>query len=128
VRALLDTHTFIWFAEGSASLSAVAAEFIGDGENDLLLSVASLWEMAIKVNLGRLRFDAPFDEWITEHLQRLAIDVAQITVPHLAVIATLPLHHRDPFDRMIAAQGIADGLPIVSVDKAFDSYPVSRIW
>ncbi len=125
MRALLDTHTFIWFAEGSTQLSETAHRIIEDVENELVLSVASLWEMAIKISLGRLRFDTPFEVWISVHLERLEIGVLAVELAHLAAVATLPMHHRDPFDRMIIAQAILI-LPImvgltISALKGVDS-------
>jgi PIN domain nuclease of toxin-antitoxin system len=98
MRLLLDTHVFLWFIEGSPRLSAHARQLIEDGANERLLSIASIWEMAIKVNLGRLKLAQPFHTLIPQQLIRNQINVLGITLEHTALIATLPHHHGDPFD------------------------------
>ncbi|HST60280.1 MAG TPA: type II toxin-antitoxin system VapC family toxin [Longimicrobium sp.] len=127
-RALLDTHAFIWFISGSERLSATARALIEAPENPILVSIASLWEISIKYGLGKLELARPFDELIPEELVRQRIGVLDIDLKHLAELTRLPLHHRDPFDRLIAAQALAEGLPIISVDVALDPYGVQRIW
>jgi PIN domain nuclease of toxin-antitoxin system len=128
VRALLDTHSFLWFVGGDARLSPAARQTIEDLDNEIFISIASLWEIAIKVNLGKLDLGAPYEQFIPAELQRQKIAVLPIEVPHLSVIAKLPLHHRDPFDRLIIAQALTVGMPIIAVDEAFDDYGVERIW
>jgi PIN domain nuclease of toxin-antitoxin system len=127
-RALLDTHTFIWFISGSDKLSRDARELIETRENRIFISAASLWEIAIKHALGKLALDRPFDELIPEQLYRQQIETLQIELSHLSELIPLPLHHRDPFDRLIVAQAKAERLPIVSVDQALDPYGIQRIW
>ncbi len=128
MRLLLDTHSFLWFIAGDEQLSAVAREIIADMDNEVLLSVASLWEIAIKVSLGKLTLGKPFEELIPEQLVLNNIDVLPIGLDDLSLVATLPLHHRDPFDRLIIAQAITGELPIVGKDSAFTQYPVDLIW
>jgi PIN domain nuclease of toxin-antitoxin system len=128
MRALLDTHAFLWFLEGSDQLSSTAREIIEDGGNVVFVSVASLWEIAVKHSLGRLELGKPFEELIPEQLATNAIAVLQIEVSHLTQVTSLPFHHRDPFDRLIAAQALVEDLPVIGVDPAFDSYGVERIW
>ena len=125
---LLDTHTFIWFIEDDASLSPTAKALIEDGNNVIYLSLASIWEMAIKVNLGKLRFNKPFDEFIKMQLQLNNIKLLEIELEHTLYLADLPLHHRDPFDRLIITQALLNNLPLLGVDTAFDSYSIVRIW
>jgi PIN domain nuclease of toxin-antitoxin system len=128
IRALLDTHSFIWFIGGSERLSARARSLIEARENPMLVSVASLWEIAIKNGLGKLSLDRPFAELIPEQLERQQIGVLGVELQHLAELVRLPQHHRDPFDRLIAAQAIAERLPVISADAALDAYGVQRIW
>lgn len=125
---LLDTHTFLWFVEGSSRLSDRARQTLADPTNTRMLSVASLWEIAIKLSQDRLRFDAPFGPWVDDAIAQTEIGTLGITVQHMMEVSTFPFHHRDPFDRMIAAQAIVERWPILSIDKAFDAYPVTRIW
>jgi PIN domain nuclease of toxin-antitoxin system len=128
IRALLDTHSFIWFIGGSERLSTRARSLIEARENPMLVSVASLWEIAIKNGLGKLSLDRSFAELIPEQLERQQIGVLGIELQHLAELVRLPQHHRDPFDRLIAAQAIAERLPVISIDAALDAYGVERIW
>jgi PIN domain nuclease of toxin-antitoxin system len=128
VRALLDTHTFLWFLGGSLRLSPQARRIIEDRENSVSVSTASLWEIAIKTSIGKLKLERPFAELIPEQLEKQQIGVLAIELAHLATVAKLPLHHRDPFDRLIIAQAMAERLPVLSVDEVFDAYPVQRVW
>lgn len=128
MRALLDTSTFLWFVSGSSELSAEARQCIANLDNDLFLSVASLWEIAIKASLGRLQLLSPFDQLIPEQLVQNAITILPIEIPHLSKIIDLPFYHRDPFDRLIIGQSIAEDLPVITRDAAFNRYPVRLIW
>jgi PIN domain nuclease of toxin-antitoxin system len=128
VRLLLDTHSFLWFIGGDEQLSDVARELITDIDNDVLLSVASLWEIAIKVSIDKLALAKPFEELIPEQIVLNEIEVHPIGLDALSLVAKLPFHHRDPFDRLIIAQAIIGEFPIVSKDGAFAHYPVDLIW
>ena len=127
MKLLLDTHTFLWFIDDSPQLSQKGKTLL-EADNALLLSIASLWEIAIKLSLGKLTVKMPTEMLMTQQLTRNDIDVLSITVAHLLVVSTLPLHHRDPFDRLLIAQAIVEQIPIVSADPAFDAYPVQRLW
>jgi PIN domain nuclease of toxin-antitoxin system len=127
-RALLDTHAFIWFISGDERLSRPVRALLGDRENEIVISVASLWEIAIKHSLGKLTLERPFAEFIPEQLARQQIEVLPISLAHLGEVDRLPFHHRDPFDRLIAAQALSEGIPVISVDAALDPYGVNRIW
>lgn len=128
MKFLLDTHTFLWFVNGDSKLSTHARTLIEDISNERLLSIASIWEMAIKASTGKLSFTSPFDRFITEQMRQNRINLLAISVAHTAQVITLPYHHRDPFDRLLIAQAITDNMPIVSVDTAFDPYPITRLW
>jgi len=128
MKLLLDTHSFLWFVTGSANLSSNARSLIEDGSNESLLSVASLWEMAIKVSLGKLTLSAPFADLIPAQLNVNGIGLLNISIAHVSLLATLPFHHRDPFDRLLIAQAITEKMPIISADATFDNYGVTRPW
>ena len=128
MRALLDTNSFIWFISGSDRLSVNARNLIADIKNDLFLSVASLWEIAIKTSIGRLELLRPFDQLIPSQLEENAINILPIELNHLSQIIELPFHHRDPFDRLIIAQGMIEELPVISSDASFRMYPIEVIW
>jgi len=125
---LLDTHTFLWFIGGDARLSRRMRSLMADGDRVLLLSIASIWEIAIKISLGKLILAAPFAELIPEQLATNTIDVLPIEVADLSMLVQLPFHHRDPFDRLLAAQSLAKSLPLISGDTIFDEYQVQRLW
>ena len=127
MRLLLDTHAFIWYTTDSSRLTATGRSLIDNGENDILLSTASVWEMAIKHSIGRLTFSMPFMEFIKQQIAVNRIDILEITFDHIEVVASLPLHHRDPFDRLIIAQSMAEQIPILSVDAIFDACAIARL-
>ena len=127
MKLLLDTHTFLWFIDDNPKLSA-AAKILLESDVDLMISAASLWEIAIKVSIGKLTLTQPYEEFIPDQLTRNSVRLLAISVEHLAVVSTLPFHHRDPFDRLMVAQAITEQLAIVSVDDKFDPYGVNRLW
>jgi PIN domain nuclease of toxin-antitoxin system len=128
MRLLLDTHTLIWFFAGDFQLSNIARILIEDEDNHKLVSVASIWEMAIKNSKGSLTFDLPFQEYIDRKLSLEDFNLLNINLDHLNAIVTMPFHHKDPFDRLLIAQAMVEGIPILSKDSAFDAYPINRIW
>jgi PIN domain nuclease of toxin-antitoxin system len=128
MNLLLDTHAFLWFIANDPRLSSQAQSLIEAPANRRLLSMASLWEMAIKVSLGKLTLAQSFDQFIPRQLQLNQIEVLAIELPHVAAVAAMPFHHRDPFDRLLAAQCQIEGLPIVSADPVFDAYAIRRVW
>ena len=127
MKLLLDTHAFLWFIDDNPRLSARAKGLL-ESDADLLLSVASLWEISIKVSIGRLTLAQPYDIFIPQQLTNNAIEILPISLAHLGVVSTLPFHHRDPFDRLIIVQAMIEQLPIISIDEAFDAYSVKRLW
>jgi PIN domain nuclease of toxin-antitoxin system len=128
MKLLLDTHSFLWFISGSDRISVTARGLIEDSSNQPLLSIASLWEMAIKVSLGRLKLARSFEELIPEQMSLNGIEVLDIQIKHVAEVAQLPFHHRDPFDRLLIAQAKVEGTPIVGADEKFDAYTITRMW
>ena len=128
MRLLLDTHTFLWFVGDDPKLSATARLMIGDGDNEVMLSLASIWEIAIKVSLGKLLLAEPLESFVTTQIERNDIRLLPIHTSHALKVATLPFHHRDPFDRLLVAQGLVEQLPILGADNVFGDYGVQRIW
>lgn len=128
MKYLLDTHGFLWLTSGDPRLSATARALLKDPDAEIFLSVASLWEIAVKVNIGKLTLDDDFKPFVTNQMIAYRIDRLDVTIEHLSTLIALPLHHRDPFDRLIIAQAVAENLPIISVDVKFDAYPVKRLW
>ena len=128
MRLLLDSHAFLWFAAGSDELSLVARRQIENPDNELFLSAASLWEIAIKTSLGKVTLARPFEALIPEQLAANAILILPIELRHLAALVSLPWHHRDPFDRLLVVQAAVEQMPIVTRDPAFREYAVEAIW
>jgi len=127
MKYIIDTHAFIWYAVGDARVSP---KVIGVLESDIekFISIASIWEMAIKVNIGHLEFKNSFDDVVSNQIDLLNYRILNITLEHLFKLSTLELHHRDPFDRLIISQALVEKIPIISVDEKFDKYGIERIW
>jgi PIN domain nuclease of toxin-antitoxin system len=128
VRMLLDTHTVIWWVDQDHLLSPSSYAAIADRANDLLLSAATIWEIAIKVGVKKLTLSLPFRQWMTRAMNDLEVTVLPVTVEYADVQAELPRHHRDPFDRLLVAQAIVENVQLVSNDPIFDQYGVARVW
>jgi PIN domain nuclease of toxin-antitoxin system len=128
MRLLLDTHTLIWAVDQPANLGITAATTLQDPANELFLSAGSIWEIAIKVGLGKLTLSQPYRQWIEKAIADLGLAVLPITVDHADVLTGLPHHHRDPFDRLLVAQAQVESMPVVSADSQFDAYGINRIW
>jgi PIN domain nuclease of toxin-antitoxin system len=125
---LLDTHTLFWSVEDPLKVSATAMVAMQDPTNDRLLSAATIWELAIKVGQRKLVLSMPYGQWMVTAITDLKLTILPITVEYAERQSLLPPHHKDPFDRLLIAQALVDGTPIVSADVAFDAYGVSRIW
>jgi PIN domain nuclease of toxin-antitoxin system len=128
MNLLLDTHTLLWFLAGSPLLSTTALAAISDPANVRWLSPISLVEIAIKVRINKLRLTAPFGVLFPSRLTANQIRLFPIAAEHAALLTTLPFHHRDPFDRLLVATSIVDGLTLVSADTILDAYGVTRLW
>ena len=128
MKLLLDTHAFLWWVGASRGLSRKARSAIGSGRNECFLSIASGWEIAIKVSLGSLRVEGALDRFLPEQMAANGFQPLPIELQHAARVATLPFHHRDPFDRLLIAQALEEELAIVTADPVFVEYGVKRVW
>ena len=128
MRLLLDTHTFLWFVTNDPLLSNPASALIADPTNGILISPASYWEVAIKVSIGKYPMAVSLAQFFTEAIDGNDFTILHLDVKHAEILAGLPMHHKDPFDRMLISQAIGEAIPIVSVDAKFDLYGVARIW
>jgi PIN domain nuclease of toxin-antitoxin system len=126
MKILLDTHIFLWFINNDPQLSPTAKTLL-ESDVDLVLSAASLWEIAIKVSIGKMTLPKPFEIFIPEQLQQNQIEILSVGINHLTHLSALPFHHKDPFDRLLISQSFTEGIPIVSVDTMFDQYNANRL-
>ena len=127
MRYLLETHALIWHLEDDARLSTVSKSVIENEQNEIFATIASFWEMAIKISLGKLNLKMPLDDKF-EKLESMEIAIINIQASHVRNVQNLPHHHRDPFDRMIIAQADAEKCTIISIDNAFDAYSIPILW
>jgi PIN domain nuclease of toxin-antitoxin system len=128
VKLLLDTHALIWFYEMNRKMSATALALILDPANDKLVSPAAYWEMAIKLGTGKLVLAEPFPDFVQHAIFDNGFTILPVEPRHCFPLPTLPRHHNDPFDRLMIAQAIVEDIAVVSIDTAFDPYPVRRLW
>ena len=124
---LADTHVLLWAAREPERISAKARALLEDASEPVFFSMASIWEIAIKQSLGKLRLDATLREFVQAQV-RNGFSLLSIEVQHVARIAELPWPHRDPFDRLLVAQALESNLEIITADSAFELYPVGTIW
>ena len=127
MKLLLDTHIFIWWADQPEKLSPAALSALEDEANELLLSVASVWEMQIKIQLGKLKLSLPLKEIVKNQQETNDLMVSPVVLTHVLALDALPFHHKDPFDRLLIAQSIAEGLTIVTADSQFSAYSVQLL-
>lgn len=128
MRILLDTHAFLWWIDDAPEISSRAKRLIADPGTEVLLSLASVWEMAIKISLDKLKISSPLERFVPEQLSLNGFRYLDIDFPHISRVSVLPFHHRDPFDRLLIAQSLEEKLPILSADKTFRQYGVKTIW
>jgi len=124
---LIDTHAFLWYIQANDQLTPKAADILEDPNQNLYFSIASLWEISIKMGLGKLKLDNSFHE-LEELLSRLSIEILPIIFADTETYLSLPLHHRDPFDRILITQAINRSLFIITADSTFDDYSINRVW
>jgi PIN domain nuclease of toxin-antitoxin system len=123
VKVLIDTHILIWAMDDPTKLSAAATSAMSGS-----LSAATVWEMAIKLGQGKMKLTPPFRQWMDKASADLELTILPITVEYAEKYVTLADHHKDPFDRLIIAQALTDGIQVVSADSVFDAYGAARIW
>ena len=127
MRILIDTQAFIWFVENDKQLPTMIKKELEDFDNSLIISIASLWEMTIKISLGKLHLGCDIEEMI-DKVYRNGFEILPILPEHIIKLSTLDYFHRDPFDRIIISQGLSENMVIISSDKVFDDYGVRRKW
>jgi len=128
MKLLLDTHTFIWWASEPGNLSKKVLDVLENKKNDITLSVVSVWEMQIKIQLGKLKLSYPLRDLILKQQNSNDIQILPVSLEHVLSLDSLPALHRDLFDRLLIIQAIQEKLLLVSKDKIFQQYPVKLFW
>ncbi|MCC6198403.1 MAG: type II toxin-antitoxin system VapC family toxin [Burkholderiales bacterium] len=128
MRVLVDTHVFLWWVEGNRTLPAKARAALADRENECWISMATAWELAIKAGLGKLKLVLPVKRYVVDHVAANGFRMLDIRMGHVGRVEALPPHHGDPFDRLLIAQALEEGLAVVTADPVFRKYGVKRIW
>ena len=128
MRHLLDAHSLIWALDDPRKLGKRAVTVLEDPANELLVSVGTIWEISIKAGLGKLSLSLPYRQWMERASADLGLSVLPLTLEHAERQMSLPYHHRDPFDRLLVAQCLVEGVSLVSADTVFDQYGFTRIW
>lgn len=128
MNLLLDSHAFIWMHEEPKKLSTTAANEIISPANEIFLSVASVWEIQIKIKLGKFSFSDTLENVITQQRQENNIKILPVVLSHALYLENLPLNHKDPFDRLLVSQAMVENMHIVSADKQFSAYEVDVLW
>lgn len=127
-RLLLDSHVLLWALAQTGKLSPKARELIEDEQSTLYFSIVSVWEIAVKLSIGRLELPADWLALMQSHLRVWGVRWLDVAPAHCALVATMPFHHKDPFDRMLIAQALAEDLVLLSSDAVADAYGVARVW
>lgn len=128
MKLLLDTHALLWFAIGDSRMPIPIRKIIADPAHAIWVSPASHWEIAIKISVGRYVWPTPFNEFLNEAVQGNGFEYLPVTTTHTEMVATMPFHHRDPFDRLMVAQALVEDMEMVSADGVLDQYSVTRHW
>ena len=128
MKIILDTHTFIWWDSQQAKLSVKALRLCQDSSHTIILSIVSVWEMQIKLQLGKLTFKLPLSEIIAIQQETNHLEILPINLHHVLALDGLPMHHKDPFDRLLAVQANIEGAVLLSCDSIFSHYPVNVVW
>lgn len=128
MRLLVDTHAMLWWLRDDSRLSRTARGILGDGSNALVWSIASSWEIAVKLRVGKLQLDRPIHRLFADIVNDQGVEVLPIGHEHCSGVSGLPLHHRDPFDRMLVAQARHERVAILTTDPKLDAYDVELTW
>ena len=128
MKYLLDTHTFLWWNMDDPQLSSIAKEIIADGGNEIFLSAASVWEIAIKTARGRLTLPEDPAHYVASRMSLHNFQALPVQIPHATQVYILPMYHVDPFDRLLIAQSQIESLPLLSVDTDIRNYDVEVVW
>lgn len=128
MRILIDTHVFIWWTSDSQKLSLAVYNLLTNPKTQVILSVVSIWEMQIKLSLGKLELKTALPELVEDEVKQNRIELLPLDLSHIYALSNLPNHHRDPFDRLLIAQAKSEELVIISIDDKFDSYDIERLW
>ena len=128
MRILVDTHVFLWWVEGDRALPVKARAALADRDNECLFSLVSVWELAIKAGLGKLKLALPVQRYVIEHVAANGFRMLDIQMAHVGRVESLASHHGDPFDRLLIAQALEEKIPVVTADPVFRDYGVKRIW
>jgi PIN domain nuclease of toxin-antitoxin system len=128
MRLLIDANALIWAVDDPARLSPAATTGLQDPTNQLLFGAGTVWEIAIKVGLKKLTLTQPYLDWMRQAIADLALTLLPVSLEYADTQAKLPRHHGDPFDRLLLAQAIVEGIPVVSADVQFDAFGITRLW
>ena len=128
MKVLFDTHAFLWAISEDPRLSPTARQIFTAADSEVLISVAGIWEILVKAEVGRLPFPRPAGSYLRRQLTKTSTAVLPILLSHVLRLEALPLHHRDPFDRIILAQAMEEEIPVVSADSKFRMYPIEVLW
>ena len=128
MKVLIDTHVFIWWTSDSQKLSLLVYNLLSDPNTQVFLSVVSIWEMQIKLSLGKLQLKTALPELIEDEIKRNRIKLLPLDLSHIYALSNLSNYHRDPFDRLLISQSQSEKLLIVSIDAKFDGYDIERLW
>ncbi|NET58688.1 MAG: type II toxin-antitoxin system VapC family toxin [Symploca sp. SIO2E6] len=128
MKILIDTHVLIWWSGEPSRLSPWVYNFLSDPKNEPILSLVSIWEMQIKMSLGKLSIKTALPELVNDEIRRNRIILLPIQLSHIYALKDLPPHHRDPFDRLLIAQSMQERLDIISIDDKLDAYGIRRLW
>jgi PIN domain nuclease of toxin-antitoxin system len=128
MRILIDTHVFIWWTSDSQKLSLTLYNLLTSPKTQVILSVVSIWEMQIKLSLGKLELKTALPELVEDEVKQNRIELLPLDLSHIYALSNLPNYHRDPFDRLLIAQAKSEELVIISIDEKFDGYDIERLW
>lgn len=128
MKCLLDSHTLLWLVNDDPRLGPAARAALGDSSNELAFGLGNYWEICIKISLGKLRLRSGWPEAIVRNMRSYGIQWLPVERVHAEKVVGLPFHHRDPFDRLMVAQAMADGFTIVTADPLIRAYPVPVLW